>query len=52
MKGTLQPGQLADIAVLDRDIFAIAPETLLESEVDVTVLDGQVAFDRHGELPH
>ena len=50
IKGTLEPGRLADIAVFDRDVFAEDPETLLETQVDVTVLDGEVAHDRHGEL--
>ena len=49
VKGTLRPGQLADLAVLDRDIFALEPEELLATEVDLTVRDGQVVYDRTGE---
>jgi predicted amidohydrolase YtcJ len=49
-KGRLVPGQHADIAVLDRDIFAAEPEELLGARVDATILGGEVAFDRHGAL--
>ena len=49
VKGTLRPGRLADLAVLERDIFALEPDALLETEVDLTVRDGQVVYDRTGE---
>ncbi|MFC7704755.1 amidohydrolase [Plastorhodobacter daqingensis] len=45
-KGQLVPGQLADIAVFDRDLFAGDPETLLEARCDLTILGGHVVFDR------
>ncbi len=45
-KGRLTPGQLADIAVLDRDIFACAPDELLETQVDMTLLDGETVYAR------
>lgn len=49
VKGTLEPGMLADVAVLERDIFEADPEALLETRVDLTILDGEVAYDRRGE---
>jgi len=45
-KGTLAEGRLADIAVLDRDIFAGPPEALLEAQVDMTFLEGEAVFSR------
>jgi predicted amidohydrolase YtcJ len=45
-KGTLAPGRLADLAVLDRDIFAGPPEGLLEAQVDMTLLEGESVFTR------
>lgn len=45
-KGRLTAGQLADVAVLDRDIFAVEPEMLLETQVDMTLLDGDVVYQR------
>lgn len=51
-RGTLEPGMLADIAVLSRDIFACAPEQILrETQADLTLRGGDVIFDRHGALP-
>ena len=49
--GRLIPGQRADVAVLSQDIFS-CPAEALEAEVrcDLTLLDGRVAFDRHGQL--
>lgn len=40
--GTLAPGMLADIAVLDSNPFALPPEALLEAKVKLTVLDGRI----------
>ncbi|SDD39633.1 amidohydrolase [Belnapia rosea] len=49
-RGTLEPGMQADIAVLSQDVFAIAPEAVLETRADLTLRDGLSIFDRHGEL--
>ncbi|MDX1494952.1 MAG: amidohydrolase [Longimicrobiales bacterium] len=45
-KGKLAPGFLADIAVLDRDPFAVDPSELKDIRVMLTVVDGQVVFQR------
>ena len=45
-KGTLEPGKLADVVVLDRDLFASHTEALDATEVTVTVVGGQVAYRR------
>ena len=50
IKGRLVAGQRADLAVIDRDIFTAPAETLLEARVDLTLVDGTVAFDRHGAI--
>lgn len=44
--GEIRPGALADLVVLDRDLFGAAPLELLELQVDMTVFDGQVVFER------
>ena len=49
-RGTLQPGMLADVAVVDRDLFTSDAAELLEAKVDLTILGGEVRFDRQGEL--
>lgn len=49
-RGTLEPGMLADIAVLSRDIFSSTPEDILHNtRADLTLRGGTVIFDRHGE---
>ncbi len=49
-RGTLEPGQFADIAVLSRDIFSASPEDVLTTQADLTLRGGVVTHDRHGEL--
>ena len=44
--GVLRVGVLADVVVLDRDITAVAPETIAESRVMLTLVGGKVVFER------
>jgi hypothetical protein len=44
IKGSLAPGKLADVAVLSRDILAIPPEDILDTEVVATLLDGRFVY--------
>ena len=46
VKGTLQAGKLADICVLDTDLFETEPSEWLESEVLYTILGGTVVYER------
>ena len=45
-KGALKPGLLADVAVLDRDIFTVPTEEIREIGVTTTLVGGAVRF-RH-----
>jgi predicted amidohydrolase YtcJ len=45
-KGMIKPGMLADLVVLSSDILTGAPETLAASQVDVTIFDGKVVYQR------
>lgn len=45
-KGKLQPGFLADIAVLDRNPFEVEPLELKDILVVLTIVDGRVIFER------
>jgi predicted amidohydrolase YtcJ len=47
-KGKLVPGYLADLAVLDRDVFQVDPSELKDFTVLYTVVDGDVVFERGG----
>lgn len=44
IKGTIEPGKLADLVVLSEDIFTIAPERIEQVKVSMTVFDGKVVF--------
>ena len=43
--GSITPGKLADLVVLDRDIFAIAPGEIAQTQVAITVFDGEIVYD-------
>ncbi len=45
-KGKLAPGFLADVAVLERDPFAVDPSELKDIEVVLTVVDGEIVYER------
>ena len=44
VKGTLQPGKLADIAVLAEDPFAIESEKIKDLKVEMTIVGGEVKY--------
>jgi predicted amidohydrolase YtcJ len=46
VKGSLERGKLADLAVLSEDIFDIEAERIREVQVDYTVFDGRVIYER------
>ena len=46
VSGSLSPGKYADFVVLDQDIMAIAPQRILDTQVLMTVLGGQVVYRR------
>jgi len=48
LKGKVAAGYLADLAVLDRNLFEIDPSELKEVRVEMTVVGGRVVFQRDG----
>jgi hypothetical protein len=46
IKGTLSPGKLADIVVLSQDILTVAEEALPDTEVDMTIVGGEIRYER------
>lgn len=45
-KGMLKPGYLADIAVMETNLFDTPPEQLAQAQTAVTICDGAVTFQR------
>ena len=45
-KGSLEPGKLADMAVLDRDILTIDPLDIINTKVLMTIVGGEVVYER------
>ena len=46
--GMLRVGMQADLTLVDRDLFRVSPQELLESRVVMTIIAGQVAFGSPG----
>ena len=44
-KGTLESGKLADLVVLDKDLFTIPADRLREARVVMTVVGGKVVYE-------
>ena len=43
-KGSIDIGKLADLVILDRDIFSIAPEDIISSGIAATIKNGFVVY--------
>jgi predicted amidohydrolase YtcJ len=46
IKGSIEVGKLADLAVLSDDIFKIDPVGIEKAKVVMTVFDGKVIYER------
>lgn len=44
-KGSLTAGKLADIVVLNGDLFSTPPDSIMQLKVDYTVFDGKVIYE-------
>ena len=47
IKGSIEPGKLADMIVLSDDILAIDPMDIYNLKVDLTMIDGEVVYERN-----
>ena len=45
-KGSLEPGKLADIVILNQDITKIAPENIWDVVVEKTIVGGKVSYEK------
>jgi len=46
VKGTLTPGKLADIVMLDRDLYQIPSAEIDQARVLLTIMNGQVVYEK------
>lgn len=44
--GTLEAGKLADVIVLDRNLFQVEPKEIIEAEVELTISDGAIVYEK------
>jgi predicted amidohydrolase YtcJ len=47
IKGSLEPGKLADLVVLSDDILKVPPEKIMRLKVDLTMVGGKVVYERN-----
>lgn len=45
IKGKIQPGKLADLVLVDRDLTRVEPEELLKAQATLTMVGGQVVWE-------
>jgi predicted amidohydrolase YtcJ len=45
-KGSIEPGKVADLCVLDRPLLDRGPREITDTEVDLTVFDGRIVHER------
>jgi predicted amidohydrolase YtcJ len=45
-KGSIEPGKLADLVVLNENILKISPEKIKDAKVDMTIFDGEIIYSR------
>ena len=46
IRGSIKKGKLADITVCDRNLLKIDPKDILNMEVEMTIVDGKIVFER------
>ena len=42
VKGSLEPGKLADLAVWSANIYSIRPEEILQAKIEMTMVGGKI----------
>jgi predicted amidohydrolase YtcJ len=46
IKGSIEPGKLADMVVLDKDILSVPHEEIKDIQVLTTIVDGKIVYQR------
>jgi predicted amidohydrolase YtcJ len=45
IKGSIEPGKLADLVVLSRNIFEVSEEAIVDVHVEMTVFNGEIVYE-------
>jgi len=45
--GSIEVGKFADMAVLDRDILSIPPDAIKDTQVVMTIINGDIVYERN-----
>ena len=46
IKGSIEPGKLADLVVLSDNILEAQPEEIMNIKTDITMIDGRIKYER------
>ena len=46
LKGSIEPGKLADLVVLEQNLFEVPPLEIHTVNTDMTIFDGQIIYER------
>lgn len=44
--GSIEPGKFADMVALGKDILTAPPETIIDTPIDMTIVDGKIVYQR------
>lgn len=50
IKGSIEPGKLADLVILSDSILHVEKSNIKDLQVDVTMIDGKVVYNRYSNL--
>ena len=46
IKGSIEPGKLADLTVLNEDILTVDPNIIKDIQIDCTIVNGEIVYQR------
>ena len=46
LKGSIEVGKLADLVVLSKDLLTVPEAEILDLQVEMTLIDGQIVYQR------
>ena len=45
-RGSISPGKYVDLVLLSQDIYRVDPDQIKDTNFDLTLVDGQIAYSR------